>query len=79
MCTEVVTLSRAPESMKDYKMQAYNTHLSLNDVSGNNFTPVTIEEGKSSAEGRGRNSPENSLCDNASPTRLRLVDSYGVE
>lgn len=64
--------------MKDYITHTCITHLSLNEVSGDNFTPVTIEEGKSGAEGRGRYSPENSLSNNAPPTGLRMVDSYGI-
>ena len=48
--------------------------LSLEEVGRNNFTAVTVEEGKSSAESRSGNTPENGLSDHATPSGLSLCD-----
>lgn len=76
MCTKVVTLQRTECVSKGSITDGCNTHLRLKEVSGDNFTPVSIKEGKSSAECRSRYSPENSLSNDTSPTGLCLVDSY---
>jgi hypothetical protein len=48
--------------------------LGLEEVGRDDLAAVPIEEGERSAEGRGRDTPENSLGDDATPARLRLVD-----
>jgi len=50
--------------------------LSLEDIGRNDLAPVTVQEGKSCREGRGGNTPENGLSDDAPPTWLSLVDGY---
>jgi hypothetical protein len=49
--------------------------LSLQQVSGYYLTPVSVEEGQSSAESGRWDTPEDSLSDYASPARLGGVDS----
>ena len=48
--------------------------LSLEDISGDDLAPVTVQEGKSCRESRGGNTPENGLSDDAPPAGLSLVD-----
>ena len=60
-------------------MHTRSTHLSLNEISRDDLTPVAIEEGKSGAKGRRRYSPQNSLSNDTSPARLCLVDSCEIE
>jgi len=50
--------------------------LSLEDIGRNDLAPVTVQEGESCREGRGGNTPENCLSDDAPPTGLSLVDGY---
>lgn len=49
------------------------TYLSLEEVSWDDLAPVAIEEREGGAECGGRDTPEDGLCDNASPAGLRLV------
>lgn len=56
-----------------------DTYLSLEEVGGNDLAPVAIEEGKRSAEGRDRDTPDHRLCDDAPPAGLRLVDGLVEE
>ena len=51
-------------------------YLSLEEVSGDNFAPVTVEEGKGSRESGSGDTPEDGLSDHTSPARLCGVDSY---
>lgn len=53
--------------------------LSLQEVGRDDLTTVAVEEGKSSAEGRSRDSPEDGLGDNATPAWLGGVDSLVEE
>lgn len=55
------------------------TNLSLEDVGGNDLGPVAVKEGKSGAEGRGRDTPQDGLSNDAAPARLRLVDGCDEE
>jgi hypothetical protein len=71
--TEVVTLQRCSRSI--YARDKENMYLGLDEVGRNNLAPVAVEEGKSGAEGRGRDAPEDGLRDDTSPTRLGFVDS----
>lgn len=54
-------------------------YLCLEDVRGDDLTPVAVEERQSSAEGRRRDTPEDGLSDDASPAGLRLVDGLVEE
>jgi len=47
----------------------------LKQVGWNDLTPVTIKEGKSSAESGSGDTPENSLSDDTPPAWLSFVDS----
>ena len=53
--------------------------MSLEEVSGDNLAPVTIEEGKSSGESGGGDTPENSLSNDSPPAGLSLVNSLVEE
>ena len=53
--------------------------MSLEEVSGDNLAPVTIEEGKSSGESGGGDTPENSLGNVSPPAGLSLVNSLVEE
>ena len=53
--------------------------MSLEEVSGDNLAPITIEEGKSSGESGGGDTPEDGLGDDATPAGLRLVDGLVEE
>ena len=53
--------------------------MSLEEVSGDNLAPVTIEEGKSSGESGGGDTPEDGLGDDATPAGLCLVDGLVEE
>lgn len=55
------------------------TNLSLEDVGGDDLRPVAIKEGKSGAESRGRDTPQDGLSNDATPARLRLVDGCNGE
>jgi hypothetical protein len=53
--------------------------LSLEEVGRHDLTTVAVEEGKRSAKGRGRDTPENGLSDDATPAGLCLVDGLVEE
>lgn len=73
MSTEVITLD-----MKVLEwwiiMKKEKAYLSLKKVSGDDFAPVTVEECQGSAEGRRRNTPENSLSNDTPPSGLGALD-----
>ena len=48
--------------------------LSLEDIGGNDLTPVTVQEGKGRREGRSGDTPENGLSDDTPPAGLSLVN-----
>jgi hypothetical protein len=48
--------------------------LSLEEGSGETLGAVTVEEGESGGEGRGRDTPESTLGDDTAPSGLGLVD-----
>ena len=53
--------------------------MSLEEVSGDNLAPVTIEEGKGSGESGGGDTPETSLGNDSPPAGLSLVNSLVEE
>ena len=75
--TEVVTLRAKLGHW--YHKRRRDTHLGLEKVGGDDLAPVTIEEGKSGGERRGRDTPENSLGVDTPPTGLSLVDGLVEE
>ena len=72
--TEIVTLQGSIALLIQSNLREQQTHLSLDNISWDNFAPVAVEEGQSSAEGWSWNTPENSLGNDASPARLCVVD-----
>ena len=78
---EVVTLQSTVLVSKcetrDDNMSA--AHLRLEDVGGHDLAAVAVEERKSGREGGSRDTPEDGLRDDATPTRLRLVDGLVEE
>ena len=48
--------------------------LSLEDISGDNLAPVTVQESKSRREGWGGDTPENGLSDDTPPAGLSFLD-----
>lgn len=58
---------------------AVAAYLRLKDVCRDDLTAVTIEECKGGGEGRRGDTPENSLCNDAAPAGLSLVDGLVEE
>ena len=52
--------------------------LRLQEVSWENFTEITIEEGKGCAECGSRDTPEHCLSAHTSPARLGFVHGYSI-
>lgn len=76
MGTKVVTLNITPSQEEDWKILAESTYLALEKVGGDDLTPVSVEECKSSAEGRCRNTPKDGLSNHTSPSGLCFVNGY---
>ena len=78
MGAEVVTLENNQHKLIR-QLRVVASHLCLKQVGGNNSTAVPVEESESGAEGRGGDTPEDSLSDDAPPSWLCLVDSLVEE
>lgn len=50
-------------------------YLALEKVRRQDSASVAVEKGESCTEGRGGDTPEDSLCDHSSPTRLGFMNS----
>lgn len=79
---DVAVLEKAGVLLTGHHTEGVGTEvitLSLEEVGGNHFTPVTIEEGKGSRESGGGNTPEASLSDDTPPSGLCFVNSLVEE